>query len=151
MEIIEVLRRSDIFHYLNEEELRSVAKMCTRQVFEAGAMICKQDAEEVNTYVIEEGLVSIILEMGPRDKRQIQTAANFECFGWSATIPPFRCAASAKALERTKVLVFKGKELRDLINTNPELCAKIAGGVAYVISQRLRTAFTQLMGVNYQD
>ncbi len=151
MEAIEVLRKSDIFHYLEEGELKLVEKMCTPQVFEAGTIICKQDKEENSVYVIEDGLVSIILELGPTDKRQIQTAANFECFGWSATIPPFRCAATAKTLERTKVLAFKGMELRNLIFTNPKLCAEVAGGVAYVISERLRSAFSQLMGVTYQD
>jgi len=151
MEAIEVLRRSDVFHYLEEDELKLVEKMGTPQVFEAGAIICRQEREEENIYVIEEGLVSILLELGPTDKRQIQTAANFECFGWSATIPPFRCTSTVKALEKTKVLAFKGMELRNLISTNPKLCAEIAGGVAYVIAQRLRAAFAQLMGVAYQD
>jgi CRP-like cAMP-binding protein len=151
MEILEVLMRSDVFHYLEEDELKIVAKMCTQEVFEAGTIICKQDREEKYIFVIEEGLVSILLELGPTDKRQIQTASNFECFGWSATIPPFHCTATAKALERTKVLAFNGRELRNLIYTNPKLCAEIAGGVAYVISQRLRTSFAQLMGVTYQD
>lgn len=151
MDRIEVLRRSDVFHYLNEDELRVVEKMCTPEVFEAGTIICKQDREEEKIYVIEEGLVSILLELGPTDRRQIQAASNFECVGWSATIPPFRCAATVKTLERTKMLAFKGKELRNLVYTNPKLCAEIAGGIAYVISQRLRTAFTQLMGCTYQD
>jgi len=151
MEPIEVMRKSDLFRYLDEDELKTVEKMCTQQVFEAGTIICKQDIEEENVYVIEEGLVSILLELGPTDKRQIQTAVNFECFGWSATIPPFRCTATAKALERTKALAFNGLELRNLIYTNPKLCAEIAGGVAYVISQRLRASFTQLMGIAYQD
>jgi len=151
MERIEVLKRSDIFHYLDENELRVIEKMCTPEVFEAGTTICKQDREENKIYVIEEGLVSILLELGPTDKRQIQAASNFECIGWSATVPPFHCTATAKALERTKALSFDGKELRNLIYTNPKLCAEIAGGVAYVISQRLRASFTQLMGVAYQD
>ena len=151
MDRIEVLRRSDRFHFLEEDELGVVEKMCTPEVFEAGTIICKQDREEEKIYVIEDGLVSILLELGPTDKRQIQAASNFECIGWSATIPPFHCTATAKTLERTKVLVFNGKELRNLIYTNPKLCAEIAGGVAYVISQRLRAAFTQLMGVAYQD
>jgi hypothetical protein len=56
-----------------------------------------------------------------------------------------------KALEKTKVLAFNGKDLRNLVYTNPKLCAAIAGGVAYVISQRLRESFSQLMGVSYQD
>lgn len=151
MEVKEVLKRSDVFQYLADNELEAVAKMCTPAVFEAGAIICKQDKDEENIFVIEEGLVSILLELGPTEKRQIQTASNLECIGWSATIPPFRCTATVKALERTKVLAFNGKELRNLIYTNPKLCAEIAGGVAFVISQRLRAAFTQLMGVTYQD
>jgi CRP-like cAMP-binding protein len=151
MDKLEVLRRSDIFHYLDDDELKVVGEMCTPEVFEAGTIICRQDREEDKIYVIEDGLVSILLELGPTDRRQIQAASNFECLGWSATIPPFRCTATAKALERTKVLAFNGKELRNLVYTNPSLCAAIAGGVAYVISQRLRAAFTQLMGVAYQD
>jgi CRP-like cAMP-binding protein len=151
MEPIEVLRKSDVFHYLEENELKEMEKMGTAKVFEAGTTICRQDVEGENIYIIEDGLVSIILELGPTDKRQIQTATNFECFGWSATVPPFRCTSTVKALEKTKVLAFKGKELRNLIYTNPKLCAEVAGGVAYVISQRLRGAFSQLMGVTYQD
>jgi CRP/FNR family cyclic AMP-dependent transcriptional regulator len=151
MDRIEVLRKSDVFHYLEDDELRAVEKMATEEVFEPGAIIFRQDKDAEKIYVIEEGLVSICLEMGPTDKRQIQAATNFECFGWVATIPPFRRLCMAKAVERTKVLTFNGMELRNLINTNPKLCAEIAGGVAYVISRRLQAAFTQLMGVTYQD
>ena len=151
MDRIEVLRRSDVFHYLEENELREVAKMCVPKAFEAGTIICKQDKEAENIYVIEDGLVSIILELGPTDKRQIQAASNFECVGWSATIPPFHSTATVKALEKTKTIAFNGRELRNLIYTNPKLCAEIAGGVAYVISQRLKAAFTQCLGVTYQD
>ena len=151
MDKLEVLRRSDVFHYLDDDDLKAVEKMCTSEVFEPGTIICKQDREQDKLYVIEEGLVSILLELGQFDQRQIQPASDFECIGWSASIPPYRCTCTAKALERTKVLAVDGKELRNLIYTNPKLCAEIAGGVAYVISQRLRAAFTQLMGVTYQD
>jgi len=151
MDKLEVLKRSDVFHYLEDSELKEVEKMCMPEVFEAGTIICKQDKEQDKLYIIEEGLVSVLLELGPTDKRQIQAASNFECFGWSASIPPYRCTCSARALEKTKVLAFNGKELRNLVYSNPKLCAAIAGGVAYVISQRLRAAFTQLMGIAYQD
>ena len=151
MDKLEVLKRSDVFHYLEDGELKEVEKMCIPEVFEAGTIICKQDKEQDKLYIIEEGLVSVLLELGPTDKRQIQAASDFECFGWAASIPPYRCTCSARALEKTKVLAFNGKELRNLVYTNPKLCAAIAGGVAYVISQRLRAAFTQLMGITYQD
>jgi CRP/FNR family transcriptional regulator, cyclic AMP receptor protein len=151
MDKLEVLRKSDIFHYLDEDGLKAVAKMATSEVFEPGTVIFRQDKEADKVYVIEEGLVSICLELGVTDKRQLQAASNFETFGWMATIPPFRHLCTVKALEKTKVLAFDGKALRNLVYTNPKLTAEIAGGVAYVISQRLQTAYTQLMGCTYQD
>jgi len=151
MDKLEVLRRSDVFHYLDDEDLKTMAEMCTTEVFEAGKTIFRQDQENEKLYVIEDGLVSVLLELGPTDRRQIQAASNYECFGWSASIPPYRSVCTVKAMEKTKVLAFNGKELRNLVYTNPKLCAEIAGGVAYVISQRLRESFTQLMGVTYQD
>ena len=151
MDKLEVIRRSDVFHYLDENDLKIVEKMCTSEVFEPGEIIFRQDKDADKIYVIEEGLVSILLEMGPTDKRQIQAASNFECFGWSATIPPFRRTCMARAVEKTTALAFDGKELRNLVNTDPKLCSEIAGGVAYVISQRLKGAFSQLMGCTYQD
>ncbi|GAH60273.1 unnamed protein product [marine sediment metagenome] len=151
MDKLEVLRRSDVFHYLDDEDLKTVAEMCTTEVFEAGKTIFRQDQENEKLYVIEDGLVSVLLELGLTDKRQIQAASNYECFGWSASIPPYRSVCTVKAMEKTKVLAFKGKDLRNLVYTNPKLCAGIAGGVAYVISQRLRDSFSQLMGVTYQD
>ncbi|MFC1894236.1 cyclic nucleotide-binding domain-containing protein, partial [Chloroflexota bacterium] len=129
----------------------TVEKMCTSEVFEPGEIIFRQGTEADKIYVIEEGLVSLLFELGPTDKRQIQAASNFQCFGWAATIPPYRRLRMAKAIERTTVCAFNGRELRRLVDTNPKLCAAIAGGVAYVISQRLKTAFEQLMGTTYQD
>jgi CRP-like cAMP-binding protein len=151
MDTLEVLKRSDVFHYLDEKDLKEVAKLCKSEVFEAGTTIFRQDKEADKIYIIEEGLVSILLELGPTDKRQLQAASNFEAFGWTATIPPYRHLATVKALERTKVLSFDGRTLRNLVNTNPKLCCEVAGGVAYVISQRLKTAYSQLLGCSYQD
>ena len=45
MDKLEVLRRSDVFHYLDDEDLKTVAEMCTEEVFEAGKTICRQDKE----------------------------------------------------------------------------------------------------------
>jgi CRP-like cAMP-binding protein len=150
MDNLEVLRRSDVFHYLEESDLKEVEKMCTFELIEAGTILFKQDKELEKMYIVEEGLVGILIELAPTDRRQIQAVSNLECFGWEASIPPFHATCTAKALEQTRLLVFNGKTLRNLYYTDPRLCAAIAGGVAYVISQRLRASFSQLIGVTYQ-
>ena len=151
MDTIEVLRKSDLFRGLNDEQLRVLEKMATPCVFEPGTIINKQGTKLDNVYLIEEGLVAILLELGPLSERQLQAASNFEILGWSAMIEPHISTATAKAIEKTKVLAFNGKKLCDLCLTNPELGCIICRAVAHVLAKRLHSAYNQLLGVTHQD
>jgi CRP-like cAMP-binding protein len=147
MNKIEVLKRSDLFRELDDEHIALVGQMGTEQVFDSGAIIYKQGSTADQIYVIDEGLVGIILEVGPLAQRQVQAAANFESFGWSAMIPPYTRTATVKALEQTNVIVFDGRELTDFCTTHGEEGFKIMQAVARVIAERLRQAYIQLLGV----
>ncbi|MFC2070051.1 cyclic nucleotide-binding domain-containing protein [Chloroflexota bacterium] len=151
MKKVEVMKKSDVFSHLNKEDLAEVAKFCRYEEFEAGTTIFRQDTASTDIYVVEDGLVSIMLELGQTDRRQIQAVSDFGCFSWTALVPPCLHICMAKALEKTKVLAFDGKQLRELVNTNPRLCAEVMAGIAFVMAQKLRLSFTQLMGVTYQD
>jgi len=151
MNKLEVLKRSDLFRELNDEQLSVLEKMCTEEVYEPGTIICKQNTILDKVYVIEEGLAGIILEPGPLAQRQLQAACNFEAFGWSAFIPPHQCTATVKALERTKVLAFSGQDLTNLCGTNCKVGCVVYMGVARVMADRLQSAFVQLLGVTAQE
>jgi CRP/FNR family cyclic AMP-dependent transcriptional regulator len=134
MDKIEVLKRSDLFRELDDEQLALVAEIGTQQVFDAGQMIYKQGDLAEQIHVIEEGLVGIILEVGPLAQRQVQAAANFESFGWSAMIPPYTRTATVKALEQTNVVLFNGRELAAFCTTHSEVGFTIMQAVARVIA-----------------
>ena len=151
MEVTDVMKKSDVFGDLSMEDIQEVAKLCRVEEFEAGTTIFRQDSASTDMYIVEDGLVSILLELGQTDRRQLQAATNFQCFSWTAAVPPFTHVSMAKAIERTRVLAFDGKQLRGIINTNPRLCAEIMAGIAKVIASKLRMSFSQLMGVTYQD
>jgi len=151
VDTIELLRKSDFFRGLNDEQLRVLEEMATPHVFEPGTIIHKQGTKLNNVYLIEEGLVAIFLEIGPLSERQLQAASNFEFFGWSAMIEPYTSTATAKAIEKTKALAFNGKKLCDLCLAKPELGCRICRAVAYVLSTRLHSAYNQLLGVTHQD
>jgi len=151
MNKVEVLKRSELFRDLNDEQLSIVAKMATAKTFEPGTIICKQGRIEEKIYVIERGLVGIILEVGPMAQRQVQAASNYETFGWSAMTEPYVCTATVKALEKTATLAFNGRELCDLCTTNPEIGCRTCRAVAHVVAERLRHAYIQLLGVTFQE
>jgi CRP-like cAMP-binding protein len=148
---LELLKRSELFRELNNEQLGLVVPLCTGQVYEPGAIIHKANAIINKIYVIEAGLVGIILEPGPLSQRQLQAVSNFETFGWEAAIPPHLATATAKAIEKTRVLAFDGNELCNLCFAKPEVGCIICRAVARVIAGRLHSAFMQLVGITSQD
>ena len=149
MEPVEVLKKSDLFCNLNDDQLKVIAKMCTPLVFEAGCIVHKQGAVARKMYVIEKGLVGIILEVGPMAQRQVQAAVDFESFGWSSMTEPYTWSATAKALETTTAFAFDGKELDDLCSTHPEIGNQVHKALAHLVGKRLRQAYVQLLGVTY--
>lgn len=151
MDAVEVMKKSDVFCHLSDVDTEELAKMCRYEEFETGTIIFKQDTVSTDMYVVEEGLVSIMLELGPTDRRQIQAVSDYGCFSWTAVVPPFHHVCTAKTIEKTKVLAFDGRQLRGLLDTNPRLCAEILVGISFVMAQKLRLSFSQLMGVSYQD
>ena len=151
MNKIEVLKRSDLFRELDDDQLKLVAAMGKREVFDAGTIVHKQGCLGDMIYVIEEGLAGIILEVGPMAQRQVQAATNFESFGWVAMIPPYTCTATSKTLEKTRTIAFNGRELLGLCTAHPAIGFKVLQALACVISGRLRQAYVQLLGVTGAD
>jgi CRP-like cAMP-binding protein len=147
----EVLKRSDLFRTLDEDELALVAAIGSQLEFDKGSTVCKQGTLLDNIYVIEEGVVAIILEVGPMAERQVQAATHFESFGWVAMIPPFTCTATARTLEKTKVIAFSRDELYGLCTARPDMGFKVLQSLACVMSGRLRQAYLQLLGVTGAD
>lgn len=151
MDKIEVLKRSDLLRDMTDEQLGVLEEMCTPEMFEPGTIISRQGRIEEKVYIIEEGLVGIILEVGPLAQRQVQAVCDFETFGWSGMIQPHTSTATVKAIEKTKVLAFDGQQLCDLCLTKPEIGCKLGRAMARVVATRLRQAYTQLLGVTSQD
>jgi len=148
---LEVLARCPSIRQLDEEQLGKLAEICVEEVYEVGDSLCKQGRTQGKLFLIAEGLVGVYLEVGPMTERLLQSASNFEVIGWSSILPPYRCTATVKAIESTKVLAFDGRELTELCEQNPVIGLKVYRGLASLIAVRLRNAFTQLMGVTSMD
>ncbi len=128
-----------------DDQIRTLAGMCTEAEYEAGKIIELAGNEAKNFYIIGEGLVSISVDLGRGNERQIQTASPYEVVGWSALVPPYRYRGNLKAVEKTKMLVFKGEELRKLHHKDPALGYGLYVGLTEVLAERLHNTFMQLV------
>lgn len=146
-----VLKKSELFSNLDEKELRLVEAIMEQQQVTSGQVICKQGKREEKIYIVEDGAVAIVLEVGPMSHRQVQAACNFQSFGWSALVEPYICTASVRAIEKTKLLAFSADTLRELCKEHPDIGCKIYHAVAQVVAKRLRQAYVQLLGVTGEE
>ncbi len=151
MDRLAVLKKSDLFADLNENEMRLIDAIVQTEQVKAGTIVCKQGRAEDNIYIVEDGAVAILLEVGAMSDRQVQAASTFESCGWSAMVEPYISTATVKATEKTKLLSFGGDDLRKLCKSHPEIGMKIYHAVARVVAKRLRQAYHQLLGVTCQD
>ncbi|MDD5095296.1 MAG: cyclic nucleotide-binding domain-containing protein [Dehalococcoidia bacterium] len=154
MDKIEVLRKaaerwtkSVSLPMATDDQIQALAGLCTQVEYEAGKIIEMAGAEAKKFYVIGEGLVSISIDLGRGHERKIQTASRYEVVGWSALVPPYRYRSTITAVEKTKMLVFNGQDLRKLHRKNPALAYALYVGLTEVLAERLHNTFLQLADI----
>lgn len=146
---LDALRESEVFEGLGDDELAIVAEMARQETYEPGAGILAENEEAKNLYIVLQGRVAILIDVGQGKQIVVDTVTKNGSFGWSAMVPPYVYTASAKCSERTKVVAVPGSGLRDLCRANCRTCYSIMERLATVISARLKDTRLQLISLLY--
>jgi len=144
---LEALRKSDLFEGLGDDELIAIAKLAREVTCEAGEIIFREGDPARDLYIVREGRVAILIDIGRGKQTVIETISRNSSFGWSAMVSPYTFTGSARALERTRLIVLSGRDLRELCRTNCSTCYTIMEKIAMIISRRLKDTRLQLIGL----
>jgi len=143
------LRKSEIFESLTDDELTAIAKIACEETYEAGARIFVENEAAKNLYVVRDGRVAILINIGRSKQTIIDTVTEGGSFGWSAIVPPYILTGTAKAVEKSRIIVIPGQELRALCRQNCNTCYTIMERLVAIISGRLRDTRLQLISLMY--
>jgi CRP-like cAMP-binding protein len=146
---LEALRKSDLFEGLSDDELAAIARMAREETYEIGAVIFRENDIAKNLYIVREGRVAILIDIGRGKQTVIDTVCRNGSFGWSALVPPYILTGTAKVMERTRVIVISGQDLRELCRMNCGTCYTIMEKLATIISSRLKDTRLQLISLMY--
>jgi len=138
------LRSSSLLEGVSDEQLSQVAKIAREETFEPGSYVFKENDEATTLYIILEGRVAVLIDIGAGRKTNVDTITKGETLGWSALVPPHTMTAAAKAVERTRVVAIPAGEMRDFCLTNCQMCYTIMENLARTIGARLRDTRLQL-------
>ncbi|MFC1958194.1 ATP-binding protein [Chloroflexota bacterium] len=143
-DVREVLRESELFKELTDDELGKIAKLCQEEVYTAGTTIFNEGEVAEELYIVEDGRVvlEMTLRLGSGAGRQgtIDVITRGEAFGWSAISESHTLTMSARCIEGTKVIAVDGAELSRLLEDDPYIGYRVMKRLVSLVSSRLRNA-----------
>ena len=138
----EILKHSDLFRGLSDDELDKLLPLCHEEVYEAGMVIFPEDALCHTMYIVESGKVA--LEMNLHISRTVEESATIDvitrggCLCCSGLIDPYILTATGRSLETTKVIALDTAALKGLLEDKPEVGCRAMNNLAKVVSSRLQ-------------
>ena len=142
-EIVDILKRSDVFLGLSDENLAEIASLpsCGLENYGAGEIIFQEREKAETLYVLVEGRINLTIRL-TLDKRVreevVDVVSKGGAFGWSALVPPYLCTLNAISALASKVLRIKGEEIRQLLDREPYMGYEVMKGLIRVTASRLR-------------
>ena len=147
---INMLRRSELFGGLTEDELCVLMPFCTDTVVVEDGMIFNEGLDASHIYVLTEGKIALQKHIrAPHARHSRRTTITLcypgETVGWSALMEPFKYTLSAVAWESSKLIKIEAATLRQALAIYPSLGYKVTAALAEVMSRRLRNSIDALI------
>lgn len=144
MVTLELLRGTELFAGLTEEQLQTIAGLCQEETHENGEIIFQEDTPAQKVYFLLDGTVTLRIR-APQHEVMVRAIGNRgEVFGWSALIDPPRYTATAKCLERSRLIAVDGPGLAALLAKDLSIGYPVMRRLASVVTSRLRDTRSQL-------
>ena len=137
----EFLSKVDIFEGLDRDELAQIATLCREVKFPRDAPVLRESDTGRDLYILLEGKVGIEMEMpvGLKGRAELTTIVEGEVFGEIGFISASRRSATARALDRTRVLVIDREALIQLFDQNYHMGYVVIRHLAEVLCRRLES------------
>lgn len=153
----EILRKYPYFAGVSPDCLKAVAQLSEERSFKAGDILFKESGEFIGESKLYEkgeeashlillisGEVNIAYRLGIGEPVVIGTVVAGELLSLSALIPPYQLTAEGIAKTDGKGIYIEAKQLRELLEANPELGFKLYKGVSKALMSRLKDTRVEL-------
>jgi len=147
-EITTIIKSIPWFLELSSESIRRISSVADVVSFETEDVIFSEGEKHPYLYVVLEGKVCIESYVPGYGSLPIFTAESLDVIGWSSMTPIVRQkTGTARVLEPTRLLVFKGKALMELCEGDRDLGFIIMCRLANIVASRLLTHRLHLLKI----
>jgi CRP/FNR family transcriptional regulator, cyclic AMP receptor protein len=130
----DMLRAIHLFQMLDDEELKTLSRELDEVYFLEGQNIFSMGQPGDKMYIVESGRVELFLQDKANDRVQLGFAHSGELFGELSLLSSEPRSASARALEKTKLIAVDQNDLNILVTAHPAAALDMMAA----LSKRLR-------------
>lgn len=138
------LRACELLSGLNDEELSSIAIICSSLGMAEGGRLFVEGQAAEHIYIVTSGRIALHKSLGDRRTLSQRGSATIafcrpdEIVGWSSLVEPYRYTLSATAWEPTQLLAIRASLLRRAMELNPDVGFRIMRSLSEVMARRLQ-------------
>jgi LmbE family N-acetylglucosaminyl deacetylase len=121
----EFLKRGSLFTFMDQEQLRAVARIMSERWVKKGVYLCHQGDEGGEMYIIVQGEVEIIKEANDRPDQIIYVAQAGEAIGEMQVLGKAARTAAMRARGDIQLLVIEGVHFKALMHQHPDLSDRV--------------------------
>ena len=150
MEFIKgILRLSDLFDGVSDDQLKMLLPFCREEDYGAGTTIFTEGTPCQTIYIVESGSVALEMSLpisrrGGKGLATIGMITRGGCLGRSGLISPYTHCLTARAVERTEVIAIDAIKIRRWGEDDHEAGCQLMKNVAKVVASRLEHTKTTL-------
>ncbi|MCJ8347646.1 cyclic nucleotide-binding domain-containing protein [bacterium] len=148
--LIENHQDNPIFQYFSSVEFNELIAETEEVVYEKDEIIFEAGQEPVGIYIIVAGRVAIIKIKEGKFARTLAELEAHTVLGEMALLNKRKRTSTAKALERTVVLLLRREKLNELLENNSLMGFKLSHNLGAALSQKVEKMNSALMQMKSQ-
>ena len=144
------LEKVNLFKDLDVEHLKLISTKFQRETFPSDTIIFGQGDPADSLYVLLSGNISIRFKPDDGEIINVSDIQDGDVFGWSAALGREVYTSCAITTSASDLVCIKGKDLRELCSSQPEIGVIILERLAGVIAERLKNTHAQVVELLWQ-
>ena len=129
-----------LFEGIPEEKLTSISPKWEEITVKAGENVFCEGCEAEKFYILLDGNITLSMKLTSRPENLVLGVINKygQSFGWSVIVSANHYTASADAKEDSRIIAIDGHELKEFLQSDPEIGFIITTRMVEIVSSRLR-------------
>jgi len=142
MDLTAFLSKTAIFARLSPEDLARIGSRLRHHSMEAGQAVIREGENDKRLFLILDGVVDVIKDMGTSKERPLACLGSGDFFGEMALVDNLERSASVICRKTTRLLSLDQKDLLAEIGKNPSIAMELLA----TLSRRVRTLEKAMVG-----